>query len=258
MLDRLPYAAVGDGPVVVVLPGLSTRTGVESQALVRSAFHPVMTLARSHRLVLLNRRPGLARGMTMGDIASEHAKSLRSGFDGPVAVMATSTGGSIAQQLAAEHPDVVDRLVLVSSACRLGPTGRRLQAEAAAHIRAGQLRRAAAVIAGGVVPPYRGSHAAAAAGWLLAKRLVRRRADWDDLATTLEAEDEFDLAAGREPIQARTLILAGREDRFYTPELFEETARLIPNSDLRLFPKCGHITVTRDRGFRASLARFLA
>ena len=194
----------------------------------------------------------------MGDIASEHAHALRSGFGRPVAVLGASTGGSIAQQLAADHPDVVDRLALVSTACRLGPTGRRLQAEAAAHIRAGQLRRAAAVIAGGVVPPYRGRHAAAAVAWLLANRLVRAGADWDDLATTLEAEDKFDLATCRAPIRARTLILAGREDRFYTTELFEETARLIPNSDLRLFPERGHITVMRDRGFRASLAAFLA
>jgi pimeloyl-ACP methyl ester carboxylesterase len=55
------------------------------------------------------------------------------------------------------------------------------------------------------------------------------------MATTIEAEDGFDLSLCRAPIKARTLILAGRDDRFYSPQLFKETARLIPDSELRLF-----------------------
>jgi pimeloyl-ACP methyl ester carboxylesterase len=86
--------------------------------------------------------------------------------------------------------------------------------------------------------------------------LVRDRQGLDDMATTIEAEDEFDLA-GRAPIQAPTLILAGRDDRFYAPELFAETARLIPDSRLCLLDGRGHMTVMRDRRFRAELTSFL-
>ena len=39
-----------------------------------------------------------------------------------VDVVGTSTGGSIAQQLAADHPETVRRLALLSTACRLGTT----------------------------------------------------------------------------------------------------------------------------------------
>jgi pimeloyl-ACP methyl ester carboxylesterase len=74
--------------------------------------------------------------MTMADLADEHADSISQGLGGPIDVVGISTGGSIAQHLAADHPDVVHRLVLISAACRLGATERDLQRRVAARIRA--------------------------------------------------------------------------------------------------------------------------
>ena len=73
---------------------------------------------------------------------------------------------------------------------------------------------------------------------------------------TIEAEDDFDLARCP-PIGAPTLILAGRDDRFYSPELFAETARLIPGAQLHLLEGRGHITVMNDARFKSALAAFL-
>ena len=41
--------------------------------------------------------------------------------------MGISTGGSVVQQFAIDHPDLVAHLVLASTACRLGPNGKDLQ-----------------------------------------------------------------------------------------------------------------------------------
>src|SRR5206468_11049732 len=62
---------------------------------------------------------GLKRGTTFAEITTAVADAIRAEFTEPVSVLGISTGGSIAQQLAAEHPDVVDRLVLISTGCRL-------------------------------------------------------------------------------------------------------------------------------------------
>ena len=117
----LPYAAVGGGPPLVVFAGLMPVTGVGGAALVNSALHPLLPLAASRRLVLFNRRAGLPRGMTMGELAGEHAEALRDAFAAPVDLVGTSTGGSIAAQLTADHGELVGRLALISAACRLGP-----------------------------------------------------------------------------------------------------------------------------------------
>jgi pimeloyl-ACP methyl ester carboxylesterase len=256
-LGQYPFAAVGAGDPVVVLAGLSPTTGVDDGGTVRTAIGPLAPLAKHRRLVVLNRRSGLPRGMTMAALAADHAAAIRR-LDAPVDVVGTSTGGSIAQQLAADHPDVVRRLVLVSTACRLGPVGRHMQRRIAARIRAGARRQAFAVMTGALVPARGGEIAVGALGWLLGPLLIRDPQGLDDMATTIEAEDEFDLATCREPIGAPTLILAGRDDRFYSPELFEETERLIPGSRLHVLDGRGHITVMRDRHLRAELAGFLA
>jgi pimeloyl-ACP methyl ester carboxylesterase len=213
--------------------------------------------AKRRRVLFVNRRSGLPRGMSMAELAAEHADAIRSLDVGPVDVAGLSTGGSIAQQLAADHPDVVDRLVLLCSACRLGSEGRALQRRVAARIRRGARRQALAVMMAGLVPPKRGQVFAGAFGWLAGPRLLAGGDDLADMATTIEAEDAFDLATCRRPIRAPTLILAGSEDRFYSPELFAETARLIPGSRLRVFEGRGHLTVARHPEWTREIEHFI-
>jgi pimeloyl-ACP methyl ester carboxylesterase len=108
----------------VVFAGLMPVTGVGGDAVVNSALHPLLPLAASRRLVLFNRRARLPRGMTMAELAAEHAEALRDAFAAPVDLAGTSTGGSIAAQLSADHGELVGRLALISAACRLGPVGK--------------------------------------------------------------------------------------------------------------------------------------
>jgi len=140
LIDRglwgtIPFAAVGAGPPLVVLPGLSTVAGSAGEWFVRGSFAPVRNLSTQRRLILLNRWPGMPAGLSMGELAAAHADAIRDHADGPVDLVGMSTGGSIAQQLAADHPGIVRRLVLISTACRLGPVGRTLQGRVADLLR---------------------------------------------------------------------------------------------------------------------------
>jgi pimeloyl-ACP methyl ester carboxylesterase len=107
-----------------------------------------------------------------------------------------------------------------------------------------------------LVPPRRGRAAAGATMARLGPRLYPHAGDLGDLAVTLTAEDAFDL---RElaPIQAPTLIVAGGQDRFYPQALFAETARLIPDATLAIYPRRGHITVVSDPDAQAVIIKFL-
>src|SRR6202044_1954333 len=96
---------------------------------------------------------------------------------------------------------------------------------------------------------------AACLGWLLAPGLFSE-SGLHDMAPTIEAEDEFDLA--RLPtVRAPTLLVGGGRDRFYDRELFEQTARLIPGCLLEIHPKRGHITVLSDPRAVAQIRGFL-
>lgn len=263
MLERgtaglLPYVAGGSGPPVVYLGGLTPAVGVDSLAARGMALGAMAPFQGRRRVVFFNRRPGLPRGTSMADVASEHADAIRTTFGEPVDVMGMSTGGSIAQQLAADHPEVVRRLIVASSACRLGPAGKVLQRRIAARIRRGAYRQASAVMGADLVSPGRGRTLTAALAWLAGPQLMGSTSELAEMATMIEAEDDFDLAACRGTIRAPTLVIGGANDRFYGAELFAETARLIPGSRLCVIPDRGHVTATLDRRFGREIRGFLA
>jgi pimeloyl-ACP methyl ester carboxylesterase len=255
-LGRLPSAATGSGDPVLVIAGLTPYTGPGGDRMAHMGIGSLEALADRRRLVLVNRRAELPRGMTMAEMAAEHVDAIRA-LGAPVDVVGTSTGGSIAQQLAADHPHLVRRLVLLSTACRLGPEGRQLQRRVAARIRKGAHRKAIALMASDLVPPGPGRLPVGVVASVVGPLVLRDRQALDDMATTIEAEDTFDLASCATPIAAPTLLVAGRDDRFYAPELFEETARLIPGSDLRLLEGKGHITALSDARCRDALESWL-
>lgn len=159
------------------------RTDVSVHAMLSG----LARMSASRRLVLFNRRRELHEDMTMSDFASEHAAALRSAFDQPVDLVGFSTGGSIAQQLAADHPDLVRRLVLVSSACRLGGVGKSTQSEIARHLRDGRRDRAARVAVAAFVPRWCGRAVVRAAAAAVSSFLIPTEQDANDLAVTIEA-----------------------------------------------------------------------
>ena len=254
-IGQYPCLIAGDGPPLVMLAGLLPEAGVSPGPMRRTHEQALQPWTRGRRVFYVNRRVGLPTGLSMRALADEHAFALQDAFDEPVDVLGVSTGGSIAQQLAADHPGAVARLVLVSTACRLGTAGKRIQRQVAARIRAGATRQALAVAAADLVPPWRGRYLAALAASAFGPRLFAG-ADLQDLATTIEAEDGFDLAACG-VVRSPTLLIAGAEDRFYERELFAETAALIPDSGLSLYPRRGHVTVTASPRAIAEAIGFL-
>lgn len=254
-LGPLPALAAGEGPPLLYAGGLLPVAGIDSSLARRSAELSVRPFADGRRVLYVNRRTGLAPGMTIAEIAAEHAEAIDALACGPVDVLGVSTGGSIAQQLAADRPERVRRLVLIGTGCRLSPTTRRLQMRVAEHVRAGRPERALAATAVGIVFP-RGEPLARLLAPLVS-RVAGGLGDLGDLATTIEAEDRFDLVRCEGTIRAPTLIAAGARDRFYPRPLLEETQRLIPGSLLRTAPRRGHLTAMTDPRLAAAVRAFL-
>jgi pimeloyl-ACP methyl ester carboxylesterase len=58
-------------------------------------------------------------------------------------------------------------------------------------------------------------------------------------------------------VTAPTLLVAGDRDRFYSPELFRETAERIPGARLLLYPGKGHAGVLTHRPANREIVAFL-
>lgn len=251
-LDLLSW---GSGPPVIVLPGLSAHhrnpTGMERSTQAQG----LDGTAERFTVHLLQRRAGLPAGTTMADLAADVAAAIRAGFDGPLPVVGASTGGSVALQLAVDHPELVSRLVLACSAMRLGPDGRRRQRRLADLTRAGRPRAAWAGLA------------AALTGTAVTRVLMTpvlwlgggpTGDDAADMLATIEAEDVFDVEARLGEVRAPTLVVGGGLDGFYGPQLFHDTARAIPDGHLLLYPRSSHMTALGHRSAQRAIVRFLA
>lgn len=252
-LGNMAYIAEGTGPPLVsirpVMPSSDNPTGLTRWAEQRS----LAALARHFTVYSVGRRPGLAPGLTMSELATHYAEAIEDGFGEPVDVIGVSTAGSIALQLAADHPRLVRRLVVAATACRLGDDGRRMQRRYADLLARGQYRRAEAALS----PAIADSRLAQCmmAGLMA---LAPRPSDPDGMVAMLLAEDTFDLCGRLGDITAPTLVIAGDRDRLYPPDLARRTADAIPGSALQMYRNRMHHTVTRDPRFSTDVAAFLA
>lgn len=250
----LPYNRAGDGPKpLVIFQGLMFENKPQSGMTFGYGF-----LEKDYTLFAVLRKPGLAQGTTLKDMADDYAGMIRQEFGGPVDVLGVSTGGSIAQHFAAKHPDLLRRLVIHSSAHTLGVAGKQVQLEIGHLAHQGQVAHAGQVMIGFILPRTGlWKLLTPPMAWIVARLLSLggRPPDLSDLVVTIEAEDRFNFREHLSEISAPTLVIAGAEDPFYTPALFRETAAGIPNARLVLYEKMRHPATGKQ--FKRDVLAFL-
>ena len=244
--DDIPFLQIGQGPPLVMVQGLSPEHDVPRGWQRRMTLSAVSPLVDDFTVLVVNRKRGLQSGQSMSDIAGHIATAIEKELGEPVVLHGTSTGGSVALQLALDRPDLVRRLVVVASAYRLGPEGRRVQAELARMIRAGDPEGGWANLVRFMLPARLRGPAQP-----LARLAARSMAQGDpsDLLVTIDAEDAFDIGNDLDRISAPTLVIGGGKDPFYPRELFQATADGVQDGRAHLFEDWGHL---RTAGARAT------
>ena len=237
--NGMPYNRLGHGPSpLVVFQGLAFEHKPQS-GLMDMMYR---FLGKDYTVYSVLRKPGLPRGCTMRDIADDYAEMIVEEFGGPLNVIGVSTGGSVVQHFAANHPNLVRHLVIHSAAHTLSDFSKQLQLEAARLAQRGEGPKAAALLVGAMMPRSGlMKYLSMPVVWLASRMLSSGRSlDPNDLVVTVEAEDKHAFKDRLGEITAPTLVIAGEQDPFYTPELFRETAAGIPNARLIIYEGMGH------------------
>ncbi len=112
---KLHYEVHGDGPPIVLIPGLGADTRLFSNV--------VPLLATLHQVLVLDPRGGGQSDKPTGRCSIEQMADDVAGLFATLGiasadVMGYSMGGKIALQLAASHPELVDHLILGATAAR--------------------------------------------------------------------------------------------------------------------------------------------
>lgn len=208
---------------------------------------------------VVTRKPGLPVGYSMQDMSDDYARMITDEFGGPVDVLGVSTGGSIALYFAADHPELVRKLILHSSAYALSDSGRDGEIHIGNLARQRQWRQAYASFVSPMFPK-RGFLRLISGPviWLvslLGGPVFGAPEDPSDLLVTIKAEENLNFKDRLSQISAPTLVVAGEKDPFYTEILFRETAEGIPNSKLIIYKGMGHPAAGKE--FHRDVSRFL-
>jgi len=248
---NIRWESQGDGVPLLLVHGLGyTRQGWGPQREL---------LARRYRVLSFDNR-GIGESeippgpYTVAALAEDAVQVLDEAGAGRAHVLGASLGGMVAQLLAAEHPERVDRLVLAGTT----PGGARayplpqatlaLMAEAASLPPEVALRR---FVENALAPEspfaddvfgYRLQHPPDAAGW----------------AAQAAAGAAWDADGCLARVAAPTLVVAGTADAVVDPRNARLLADAIPNAQLELIDGAGHLPFwERAEEFASLVERFL-
>jgi pimeloyl-ACP methyl ester carboxylesterase len=242
--NGIEYATWGEGPRVLVFlpggPGSSVPRGFAARGMARR-FAPYVEAGFSVRM--LTRVRGMPPGHEVADMADDVDAALTETGDARAdLVVGESFGGMVALHLAVRHPDRVGMLALVASGPAVSDWCAEIDRRLAEALRRRDRTEAATVFAEYLAPGRRA-------------RLLRRTlapvfedvvlpdhdSAIDDALVEVEAELSCDARPLLHRITAPTLVLAGDRDRIFPFEDVLESARLVPDCEVRRFPGRGHV-----------------
>lgn len=116
---QMYYAKFGSGDkILVMIPGLNI---IDMNGTATNLAYFYRKFAKEYSVYIFDRRSGRDAGATIQSMTDDLAAAMQSlGLSGAY-VLGVSQGGMIAQYLAADHPELVKRLVLGVTAARTNP-----------------------------------------------------------------------------------------------------------------------------------------
>jgi len=258
-LGEFPYVRLGNGPEnLAILPGITLENEPPNRLAAWTYHFGFRRFAEGHTVYVINRRRGMPPHYTTQDMAADYARIVKEEL-GPSHVMGFSTGGSIAQYVALDHPETVQRLVLVVSASRLSAEGRETCERWRNLTRWRRWRELRADMASVNVTSEANKRLARAFMALFGRFVLGTPSDPSDFLTTLEADLGHDTTDRLHEISAPTLIIGGSEDPFFSEALLRETAGKIPDAELRVYEGIGHgVPKERKRRYEDDALEFLS
>lgn len=230
---RFPYARVGSGPrTLVVFPGLDDAMfdGTYPPGAGAAFWWYFSRYVDTHTVYVVSRPRGLPEGHAIGDMAAEYAAVLAEDL-GPGDVLGVSMGGLIALELAIRRSDLVERLVLANSGCRIADLEvvRRFRRYARerdwSSIRAELSAAMFSDLRAVTYPPLART---------LGRFVLPKPAVPSDVAVSLDAIEAYDATDRLGDVAAPTLVFGGADDPYFPESILRRTADGIPDSELDL------------------------
>ncbi len=241
----------GDRPLVM-LPGLGDGLStVKGKALPLALAY--RTYARDYRVYLFSRKTCLEENASIRDMARAQGEAMAMLGFSRAAVLGVSQGGMIAQHLAVDRPELVDKLVLAVTSARHNPVLQTVVSRWMELARQGRYRElmidtAEHSYSEGYLKRYRPLYP------LLTR--VGRPKDFCRFLIQAAACLRHDAREELGRVSCPVLVIGGTEDRIVGPEAAPELAECIPGCRLFLYEGLGHAAYEEGRDFHVRVQSF--
>lgn len=258
-IEGCPYVRFGRGTEkIVVFPLINDAlfSAPEVDWYFRILF---ASLNRDYSIHVIGRKRNLSLGYSTQDMAADYAQVFERANFGAAHVIGISLGGMVAQWFAHDYPHYVKRLVLISSAQRMGPEGLNIARRWIPWTKKGMWReiyeetiRISFHKGYRVFLPFVESFVAS----YLSKHVTTERAN--DFIVSGQAGVLHDSTGLLAKLSMPALVLSGTEDPFFPEALFQEMKEKIPDCERVIFQGARHLVLDEERrkGIQA-IAAFL-
>jgi pimeloyl-ACP methyl ester carboxylesterase len=259
--NGMAYARWGSGPKTLLLmpggPGNTVPSGMRLSMLL-GVTRPLVE--DGHTVWAVARKQDMPKGHTMADMAEDYAGLIADEFGGRVdLVVGVSYGGVIGFCLAARHPVRFGHIAMVGAAYDANEQVKTLDYEFAKLLSEGRNGEAGALMIGQMTSGLRVPGVSRVLGTVLVRLMYGETHPYfaSDMMVEAEAEMAFDAREVLPAISVPVLLVCGDKDRYIPKEVFEETARLIPDCTLRVYEGVGHVGAIRDKRFPLDVLDFV-
>lgn len=241
----------GNGPrPFVILPGLAVQSVLASADAVAAAYKP---FTEDFTVWLFDPRKDLPPGYAVRDMSRDTAAAMRALGLADACVFGASMGGMVAMGIAAEHPGLVQKLVLASTTARMTDARRRPLENWIALAKAGRAEELYLAFGDNLYPP--GVFTSIREAFLQAAKTVTAR-ELERFAALAEAVRGFDAAETLGHISCPALVVGSRDDRVFGDGAAAEIASAIHGAELHLYDGHGHALYDTAPDFGARMLEF--
>jgi pimeloyl-ACP methyl ester carboxylesterase len=242
--NGMAYLRLGAGPKTLLWipggPGNTLPSGGLSLRMGLSWSRPFTE--QGYTVWWVTRRQDMPTGHSYADMADDYARLIADEFDGKVdLVLGMSTGGEIGFPLAASHPEAFGHIVILGAGYQENERCKDLNLRSSRLLSQGQTSQAMALMVEDMYP-----HLPRPARWALGEFMGRSMYGTthpyfaNDVMVEAEAGVAFDARPILPHITVPVLLVCGDQDPYYPKEIYQETARLIPDCTLRMYEGKGH------------------
>ena len=251
---EMEYIRFGSGNrILVMLPGLGdSLRSMKGTALPMALMYRLF--AKEFTVYAFSRKTELPQGYTTRDMAADQAEAMNLLGIESADVFGVSMGGMIAQYLAIDHPEKVNKLILTVTSAHPNPI---LEASIAEWTACAKRDDHQGFMASNLRRIYSDTYCRKNQWMLPLLGKLTKPKSYTRFFIQAQACLEHDAYEKLSQIQAPTLVVGGEQDKTLSGEASREIAESIPHAKLKLYPQWGHGLYEEAKDFNDLVLDFL-